>query len=496
MKPAILLADHDPASQCIIEMTLRQRVPCRLVCTKYGYEALEQVARHDDIALAVIDVGLPDMKGLEVLEELRRQHPDLPVMMTAGVRDECMAMESLARGAVDFLNKADSPQRIATVVKTVLAGERAPSFPIPPQPSGDDRPDDPFARIIGSSPALDKARHMAKQAAESDVPVLLRGESGVGKEVFARAIHAIGPRAQAPFVAVNCGAIPPNLVESTFFGHEKGAFTGAIGSAPGKFREADGGVMFLDEVGELPPDMQVKLLRVLQEKEVQPVGGGAPVTVDVRIISATNIDFNEAIASGRFREDLYYRLNVFPIDIPPLRKRGEKDIQALAEIFCERCAREEGKNITGISAAAMALLAGYGWPGNVRQLENAVHRAVILANAKKLHVEDFIQISNALQQQQQEHNKTAAVLEDKKQIAAMPSSFYGIQLLRPDGEFKNFKQIEAEVMRQAIHYYRWHITNIAKALGITRATVYKKMEAADIQDPRTAATQVQEGDEK
>ena len=248
-----------------------------------------------------------------------------------------------------------------------------------------------IADVITRSPAMQPVL-AAEKAAASAIPVLIEGESGVGKELIARAIHGSGDRRAKPFVAVNCGAMPENLVESILFGHEKGAFTGATEKHTGKFVEADGGTLFLDEVGELPPAAQVKLLRALQEGEVEPVGGRKTVKVDVRIISATNRDLIADVKAGRFREDLFYRLHVFPISVPPLRQRRE-DIPELARHFLARFAAEEGKRVRGISAEALALLAAYRWPGNVRQLENAIFRAVVLADGEQIGIDEFPQIA-------------------------------------------------------------------------------------------------------
>ena len=239
---------------------------------------------------------------------------------------------------------------------------------------------------------MERVIRLAERAAKSNIPVLIEGESGVGKEVLARAIQGSGERRGKPFVTVNCGAIPDNLVESTLFGHEKGAFTGATERHAGKFVEASGGTLFLDEIGELPLDAQVKLLRALQEGEVDPVGGKRSVRVDIRLVSATNRSLLDLVKQGRFREDLYYRLNVFPMTLPPLRARRE-DVPDLVRSFCARFAAEEGKRVRAITPEAMALLTRYGWPGNVRQLENALFRAVVLADGDELTVAEFPQIA-------------------------------------------------------------------------------------------------------
>lgn len=477
MIPLILVAEQDPAAGCVIELALRQRVPCRVSALRYGYEVLEAVARQEDVALIIVDAGLPDMNGPEVITQLKRLHGHIPVIAAVAARDEALIKTCLKAGAVDYLRKSDSPQRIASVVKHVLTGWTGQLQA--PQPTASDA----FSDMVGTSAALKDAVMQARKASQSDIPVLLKGESGVGKERFARAIHQTSGRRRQPFVAVNCGAIPPNLVESTLFGHEKGAFTGAVAAADGLFRQAQGGTLFLDEIGELPKDAQVKLLRTLQEKEVMPVGGKVPVPVDVRIISATHVDLERAVADGHFRDDLYYRLHVFPIEIPPLRKRGKNDIVALASYFTDYFAGLEGKSIHGIAPAAVELLTGYNWPGNIRQLENAIYRAVVSAADAILGTDDFIAISNALQQRHYEQESRQASPKQLP-VVAVQERKYVVALVGDGNEFKSLSAIEGEVLHKAMVYYRWHITNIARALGLTRATVYKKMKLAGIIDPR------------
>jgi len=446
---------------------------------KYGYELLEQAAQQPHVALIIADVSLPDIAGPELIRQLKRLLPAVPIIAAIGARDEDSIRPVLKAGAVDYLRKGDSPARMATVIRNILTREATPQKTYEPA--------DAFAALVGSSSPLQSAITSARQAANSDIPVIIKGESGVGKERFARAIHVTSARHAASFVAVNCGAIPPNLIESTLFGHEKGAFTGAITAAPGLFRQAEGGTLFLDEIGELPKDAQVTLLRTLQEKEVLPVGAKAPVPVDVRIISATHVDLERAVSDNRFREDLFYRLHVYPIEIPPLRKRGKIDITALAEHFIQRFAQQEDKPVRQISAGATELLTTYNWPGNIRQLENAMYRAVVSSTREVLGPDDFIAISNALQQlHYEEESKQAAPKSPVPQLSTAERK-HMISLIGQASEFKTMQEIEGEVIERALQYYRWHITNIARALGMTRATIYKKMKAAGIEDPREKA---------
>lgn len=480
----ILIAEVEPSPSGSLEMLLRQRVPGRIRQVRYGFELLEQLEKLPEVGLVICDAELPDMELPELMMQIRSAHPGLPVLIAVADHTVSGAEHYLALGAMGMLHKSDAPQDIADLVKRALEPESAEAAHDVWEPVAAPQPEiiaDPFAAIVGSAPSLQAAITQARQAARSDIAVLLKGESGVGKERFAKAIHQASPRADGPFVAVNCGAIPENLVESVLFGHSKGAFTGAVDMASGKFAEADGGTLFLDELGELKLDIQVKLLRALQEREIQPIGGKAR-HVDVRVISATNRDLEQAIREHKFREDLYYRLNVFPIDIPPLRQRGEGDIRALVERFTRHFAQQEHKDIRKVSDAAIGLLLSYDWPGNIRQLENAIYRAVVLAESDLLRVEDFMQISAG--QQSRSQAALASALQSAQAEAVSVQEAYQISLLDELGHFKSMQAIENEVLKKALGYYRWHITRIAEALGMTRATIYKKMKQAGLEDPR------------
>src|SRR5262249_39731711 len=293
-------------------------------------------------------------------------------------------------GACDFFVKPAAAERILVSIRNALSlgALKGEVDRLKKHASGRTTFDD----LIGAAPPMLMVKRLGERAAKSGIPILITGESGVGKEVIARAVHGSSDRAGKPFVAVNCGAIPENLVESILFGHEKGSFTGAHEKHLGKFQEANGGTLFLDEVGELPLDIQVKLLRALQESEIDPIGAKRSIKVDVRIVSATNRDLSQAVAEGRFREDLYYRLNVFPIEAPALRERKEA-VPAWAEPSVRRFNVEEGKSVVGAAPETLACLTGYEWPGNVRQLENAVYRAIVLADAPYLQPHDFPAIS-------------------------------------------------------------------------------------------------------
>jgi DNA-binding NtrC family response regulator len=358
-----------------------------------------------------------------------------------------------------------------------------------------------FADLVLSAEVMQRVVSFGRRAAASSIPVLIEGESGVGKELIARAIQGESERRDKPFVVVNCGAIPDKLVESILFGHEKGAFTGAVDKRIGKFQEADGGTLFLDEIGELPIEAQVKLLRALHDGEIDPVGAKRPMRVNFRLISATNRNMVQLVKDGKFREDLFYRLNVFPIWVPPLRERLQ-DVPELARHFLARFAAEEGRRVRSISAEALDLLSRYSWPGNVRQLENAVFRAVVLSDGYELTVNEFPQIAAQLDGHGGGHGingfggfngatpaaaparPPAPVIQGPvmlgaertvPQTIAIGNGGLGIAAITDQGEIRSLEAMEADMIRLALGRYRWHMTEVAKRLGIGRSTLYRKM---------------------
>jgi DNA-binding NtrC family response regulator len=346
-----------------------------------------------------------------------------------------------------------------------------------------------FSDIITRSEAMMGVMRAAQKAANSTIPVLIEGESGVGKELFARAIHGTSERKSKPFVAVNCGAIPDNLVESILFGHEKGAFTGATERHMGKFVEASGGTLFLDEVSELPLNAQVKLLRALQEGAVEAVGARKPVKVDVRIISATNRKLLDRVKGGQFREDLFYRLHVLPLTIPPLRSRRE-DIPHLLRHFLARFGAEENRAVSGISGEAMAHLAQLEWPGNIRQLENAVYRAVVMAESDQLGLSDFplaaahpTAAPDALGEPLVVAPTAPAMISGNEiPIAPLPTNGT-LGMLTSAGEVRPLEDMENEIIRFAISHYRGQMSEVARRLKIGRSTLYRKLDDAAANDP-------------
>jgi len=502
MTERVLIVDDDPVQRRLIENMVN----------RFGYQAV--VVDGGDAAVAlltgteppridcmVLDLVMPDLDGLGVLAKLREAGLNLPVVVQTAHGGIDNVVSAMRAGAVDFVVKPVGAERLQVSLRNALAaralaGELAR---LKHSRSGTLT----FSDIITRSERMQAVLRVAEKAAASAIPVLIEGESGVGKELIARAVHGSSERRAKPFVAVNCGAIPENLVESILFGHEKGAFTGATERHSGKFAEATGGTLFLDEVGELPLAAQVKLLRAIQEGEVEPVGARKPIKVDVRLISATNRNLMSDVEAGRFREDLFYRLHVFPITVPPLRDRLE-DISDLVRHFLARFAAEEGKHVRTVSAAAMKLLSAYHWPGNVRQLENAVFRAVVLADGDEIGVNEFPQIAvqishpNAIDPKREAAGTASAAVE----ASALPlvfdsvpgsdhtgSAVGALPLLDAGGQLRSLEDIEAEVIRFAIAHYRGQMSEVARKLRIGRSTLYRKLDSLGLDRPESAGDQ-------
>lgn len=470
----LMLIDDEPAQRRLVS-ALASRAGWRTVFAGDSETAIAMLGTQDGMMLDAIllDHWVPDGDAGNLIAEIRARRPALPILMLTAVTSVSTAVEAMRAGATDFLVKPIAPDRLlaaldAAVGSGASAGELRPLTEKISQPLA-------FAEIVGSAPDFRAALAIAAKAARARVPVLIEGESGVGKEVVAEAIHAASPRARKRMIAVNCGAIPGNLVESALFGHERGAFTGAFERHTGKFQEADGGTLFLDEVGELPLDAQVKLLRVLQSGEIQPIGGRAVADVDVRVIAATNKTLIDEVAAGHFREDLYYRLNVVQVTIPPLRERRE-DIPALARHMLTRIAQQPGLRSLGITDEGLALLTSYDWPGNVRQLQNALFRAAVLCDGDALTRADFPEIAR----QAADPRPLAERMAGNRLTAAADGA--GVALYRADGNLRPLEEIEADVIRLAIGHYRGRMTEVARRLGIGRSTLYRKLGELGIGD--------------
>ena len=369
----ILLVEDDTDLREAISVTLRLGGVDHVAfeCAEDALPAIDPEVEQ----MLVTDFRLPGMNGLQLLAQAREKHPQLPVVVMTAYADTQLAVQALKGGARDFLIKPFMPQQLLEVI--------ARHHPSPPTAkSGAD------GEIIASDPAILAVKNRCERVAGTGATVLLTGESGVGKDVFAKQIHQLSGRNSKPYVAINCAAIPDNLLESTLFGYEKGAFTGATKAQPGKFEQANGGTLFLDEIGEMPLELQAKLLRVLQDQVVERLGSMRSVNCDVRIVAATNQDLQQRVKDGKFREDLYFRLAVFPIRIPPLRER-QQDILPLAEHFLARYGRTMGRQGLKLSAQSNHALQGYPWPGNVRELENAMQRALLLSDGDLIEPNDI-----------------------------------------------------------------------------------------------------------
>lgn len=482
----ILIVDDDPT----------QRRLMRAVCEKAGYPVLQaesgeeaitklQSEEGQPISLVMLDLRMPGLGGMETLKRAKSYRDDLPVIVLTAQGGIDTVVEAMQNGATDFFVKPASPERVVVSINnalnlTTLKGEVSRLKRKRDGAMG-------FKDLVGQSGALKSVTRIGERAAASNIPILITGESGVGKEMIARAIQGASERSGRPFITVNCGAIPENLVESILFGHEKGSFTGAHQKHIGKFQEADGGTIFLDEVGELPADMQVKLLRVLQEGEVDPIGSKRPVKVDVRVISATNRDLAEEVKSNRFREDLFYRLNVFPVHIPPLRERKE-DIPALVDHFIARYNAEERRDVRGVQHEVLEVLMKQPWPGNVRQLENTIFRAVVLAETPYLSARDFPLLATEFEAAgvdmgppvledafDDAESEMAATIAPRTLAGNSSTAFENVDVFDRDGHLRTLEAIERDLIQLAIDTYDGRMSEVARRLGMGRSTLYRKL---------------------
>jgi len=480
MTKLILIIEDEENQRQVLKYAL-SKVGFATEAVASGHEALQLLSGDaaNRFDLVLLDMVLGDISGFDVLRHVRDNLPNLPVIILTGHSSVDNAVEAMRNGAVDFISKPVEVDRLKVSIENALrinklSGEISR---LSRKWSGQWGFDD----LIGSSDSMKQAVELARKSAATNIPVLLEGESGVGKEVFARAIQGESERAGKPFVVVNCGAIPRNLVESILFGHAKGAFTGATDRHVGKFIEADGGTIFLDEIGELPLELQGKLLRVLQEGEVDPVGGAKAIKVDVRLISATNRRLKKMVEKGEFREDLFYRLNIFPIRLPSLRDRKE-DIEHLAPHFIANISISEGCPIKQISPEAMALLKSYSWPGNIRQLENALFRAMILSDGDMIGRRDFPQIRPADYKAGPERTPAGPrdhnpCLCDEARIPenGVPMNKHRLSAVDDNGHIRPIQDVERDMIRFALETYQGRMSEVARRLGLGRSTLYRKV---------------------
>nr|WP_321401326.1 sigma-54 dependent transcriptional regulator [uncultured Desulfobacter sp.] len=447
MKGRLLIVDDDTAHLSMLE-TLLKSLSYTIECVKDGADAIRQV-QQTPYDLVLMDVRMANVGGMEALKEIKHFNPATPVIMMTAYSSVDKAVEAMRLGADDYLTKPlnfeELKLSIERVTKHLQLSLENSQLKEQLLGQGD------FSGIIGTSPAIREVIDTAKIAAPTDANILISGESGTGKELFAKAIHTNSKRKEKSLISVNCAALSETLLESELFGHEKGAFTGADKSRDGLFISADKGTIFLDEIGEIPLSMQVKLLRVLQEKEIQKVGSDKVTNIDVRVITATNKDLEKEVAAGNFRQDLFYRLNVINVKVPPLRHRAD-DIPLLAQKFLDRYTRENNKDIKGFTPMAMDALVKYGWPGNVRELENIIERAIILCLGQYISEKDL----------------PANVLKDYE-----PDNIIGPDL---SGGGKTLDEIESIALIETLRQTKGNKTEAAKILNITRTTLNNKLK--------------------
>jgi DNA-binding NtrC family response regulator len=466
--PLLMLVDDEPA-QRRLTTALAGRAGWRTTCVSTGEEAIATISTREGARLGavLIDDWSQKLETAALIRDIRARRPQLPILVLTANGSIALAVEAMRAGADDFITKPIAPESLLAALQAVIDH---------PQSQGELRPMSEkftsvlgFDEIVGSSPIFRAPLAVAAKAARTRVHILLEGEPGVGKEVVAHAIHAASPRAKLPLVSVNCAAVPGNLIESELFGHERGAFAGAFDRHYGKIVSANHGTVYLDQIEALPGDAQAKLLRVIENGEVVPLGGRAPNHVDVRIVAASNARLLGEVEAGRFREDLYYKLNVVQLTIPPLRERSG-DLPALARHLLARIASQPGLKSLGITSEAINLLMRYNWPGNVRQLQTTLFRAAVKCEGDALTEYDFPQLAQLIA-----NGGTSPAGPSGPSLKVAQEEGIGITLYESSGHLRALSDIEADVIRLAIGHYRGRMTEVARRLGIGRSTLYRKL---------------------
>jgi two-component system response regulator AtoC len=485
MSDRVLIADDEASLRKVLAAALKKE-GYEVVTVKSAEEALDVLEAStaldtgEPFSLLISDVRMPGLDGMQLLGRVKRRFKDLPVVMLTAHGTVDLAVQALKQGAFDFITKPYERDELVAIVKKAIAhrdrDEREPSMVGGGGGSDDER------TLVGVSPRIRQVIDVIDKVADSPSTVLVTGESGTGKELVALALHKKSPRRDKPFIRINAAAIPPTLIEAELFGHEKGAFTGAVTSKPGRFELADGGTLFLDEIGELPVDMQVKLLRVLQEQTFERVGGIKTLRVDIRLIAATNRDLKKAIADGLFREDLYWRLNVVPIELPPLRERGE-DVPLLVEEFRKKLNRRLHRNIESVAPEAMAVLQRYPWPGNIRELENIIERTLLFCEGSVVGVEDLPPDLRAkVASDVAEGRGGAGDLAARLKETALEST-------TGSGSMKDIvrmatAELERDLITRALEETQGNVTHAARRLKISRKSLQIKMKELGLRDSR------------
>ena len=451
-RPRILIVDDEEGMREVCSDTLEALPGVELITCGDPRQAL-RLLEESDFDLLLTDIRMPGMSGVELLERARKRDPELPVIMITGFPTVETAVESLKLGAVDYLTKPFLPEELLANVKRFLEERRLRSENrlLHQRLARSDR----FGALIGESEAMRRVFDVIQRVAGSDVDVLIQGETGTGKELVARAVHEGSRRHDQRFVPVDCGAIPENLLESEFFGYEKGAFTGAAARTVGLLEYADGGTFFLDELGELPLQLQAKLLRALQERKIRRLGSKGETPVSLRVVAATARDLQDEVTQGRFREDLYYRVNVVKIELPPLRERGD-DVLLLAEHLRVRGGVELGKQVEGFADEVLEVLLAYRWPGNVRELMNVVRRGIALARGERITLDDL-----------PEHLILAAGATPSAPLSE--PGFFDLRALR-------IASFEQEYLARKLREHEGDVTAAAKGAGIPRGTFYRLLK--------------------
>lgn len=449
MAKSVLIIDDEEDLRDLLSLTL-SRMDLETVAVETISEAKKALSTKN-FHLCLTDMRLPDGNGIDLVDHVQQHCPQMPIAVITAYGSVDLAVDSLKAGAFDFLSKPVDLPKLRTLVTNALNVDRRA---VEREPKQAEKP-----LLLGNSKVMQRIREQIGKVARSQAPMFISGESGTGKELAARSIHQLGPRASRPFVPVNCGAIPSELMESEFFGHKKGSFTGAIDDKPGLFQAAEGGTLFLDEVADLPLSMQVKLLRAIQEKRIRPVGMETEIDIDVRLLSATHKDLQKAVDQGEFRSDLFYRLNVIDIHMPPLRSRPE-DIQLLAEHIIERLNEQNGFEPVDLSREALDVLKKYDFPGNVRELENILERASTLCEDNEIKPSDLkLSVNSGTT------NTVVAATSDEVQ------------------SLDNYlEDIEKDILLDALEKVRWNKTEAAKRLGISFRSMRYRLKKLGLDD--------------